>query len=47
MAPAEFELSIPASERQQAHTLDPAATAIGEYLLYRSRFVVVLVSIFR
>jgi len=47
MAPADFELSIPASERQRAHTLDPAATAIGWYLLYRSRFVVVLISILR
>jgi len=42
-----LELSVPASELQQVHTLDPVATVIGGYLLYRSRFVVVLVSIFR
>jgi hypothetical protein len=47
MAQAEFEISIPVSERQEAHTMDHAATAIAGYLLYLSRFVVVLVSIFR
>jgi hypothetical protein len=29
MPPAEFEPAIPASERPQTHTLDPAATGIG------------------
>jgi hypothetical protein len=30
MLPAEFELTIPVSERQQTHAFDRAATGIGE-----------------
>ena len=33
MPPARFELTSPASERLQTHTLDRAATGIGRYLV--------------
>ena len=33
MSPAGFETTIPASEWPQTHTLDRAATGIGEFLL--------------
>jgi hypothetical protein len=34
VSPAEFELTIPASERSQTHALDDAATGIGVQLSY-------------
>jgi len=34
---AEFELAVPATERPQTHTLDRAATGIGQEFTERQR----------
>jgi len=41
MSPAEFETSIPASERQQTHALDCAATGIGRTIVFTAQTSVI------
>ena len=39
MPPCGFEAAFPATERSQAHALDPAATGMGEQLKYRMKII--------